>query len=195
MELHQNQNQDSAPEQSGQVQTPIRRDGTRGALPVIIGMIIVVAIILGIYALTRHAARQDGLPDAVGLDNRQGAMAADGTYLGAGTVATLASVTGLDIVNLQTFPYQIQARVTVALPDGCSTPTTHIARSENVFTVTVAASRRSDQACTAMPTSSRLTLDVPVAGLSAGTYTVKAGDLSQTFTLAQDNRVEYTNDK
>lgn len=103
-----------------------------------------------------------------------------------GTDATLES---MSVNILESFPVQISVSLQGYLPDGC-TEIHRISsvRDGQVFTITVETKRPTgDVACTMaiVPFDRSITLDVQ--GLSAGEYTVKSGELSETFTLDVDN--------
>lgn len=107
-----------------------------------------------------------------------------------------ATITGLDIVRLSTFPQRVQMRITGTVPDGCSTfNTPTIIANGKTFNVTVTASHDADQMCTQVVTNQEIVSEIPVAGLGAGTYSVTLGSLTKTFTLVADNNIEFFSDK
>ena len=156
----------------------------------VVGIVIVVAIIVGIYFLTRPSPENNNLPSDVPLNSDIGS-----SVLGTDRTAVNAIPKSLEVVNMGTFPYKVQAKVSVDLPNSCSSATGNVTQSGKVFTVTTAASQPKDAMCAQVITSSTVTVDIPVTGIAAGTYTVKYEAFSKTFTLAQNNTVEYTSDK
>ena len=157
----------------------------------IAALVIVVIIIVIIYAATRNSTKNPPMT----TDN-QDLPAMNTDVLGADRTSVNATPAGLEVTNLQTFPYKVQAQVKSTVPNSCSTAIGDVAQSGNVFTVTVTASQPKDSVCAQVITPVTTTVTVPVAGLAAGTYTVKYGTFSKTFTLAQNNSVDYmTGDK
>lgn len=102
-----------------------------------------------------------------------------------------ATVESIQILLLESFPVQVNARMRGILPDGCTTIdqiTTN--KSGNDFTIIVTTFRPADAICTeaVVPFDEVVALDV--LGLDAGTYNVTANGVSGTFTLAVDNRIQ-----
>lgn len=160
------------------------------------GIVVVVAIIVGIYFLTQKSVNNLPNNETETVDlNTTGTTPAGSSALPEDRVSVNAEMKGLDVVNLQTFPYKVQAKVSVDLPNSCSTAAGSVTQSGKVFTVTTTASQPKDAMCAQVITPATITVDVPVAGLAAGTYTVKYGTFTKTFTLAQSNNVEYSSDK
>ena len=192
-----------------------RQSGGKSTLFIIGGIILVIVIIALVYAATQHSVNQqvgtmtgpsaniplnqipaDQGSSASGVGGAAGASTASTTVAGATEmVATPVTITGLDVVNLQTFPYKVQAHITGTMPDGCSTASASIAGTGKTFTITVVAAKAKDAMCTQVITPYDATIDVPVASLAAGKYTVKLGKIIKSFTLAQDNQVQYSGDK
>ncbi len=167
-------------------------------LLIIGGIILVVMIIALVYGATQKTIKNsDTTGSNVPVTNQPApSTQGSGTVMGAERVAVTPTITGLDVVNLETFPYKVQARVKGTVPEGCAafdTPT--VAQSGKTFTISVTASKPKDAVCTQAVTQQEAVVDVPVAGLSAGTYTVKTGKYSKTFKLSSDNSVQYTSDK
>lgn len=99
-----------------------------------------------------------------------------------------AFVETLEVLVLESFPVQVQAVVGGNVSDGCTAVTAATAQQNGeTFQIQIETTRDPEALCTQalVPFEETITLDV--AGLSAGTYTVLAGDLSETFTLAADN--------
>ena len=105
-------------------------------------------------------------------------------------VTGTADVESIQILMLESFPVQVNARIRGVLPDGCTTIdqiTTD--KSGNDFIITMTTFRPADAVCTeaVVPFDEVVALDV--LGLDAGTYNVTANGVSGTFTLAIDNRI------
>jgi hypothetical protein len=99
-----------------------------------------------------------------------------------------AFLESLQVMVLESFPVQVQAMVGGNLSDSCTTVAESSAqRQDNTFIITIVTSYDTQGACTQAlaPFSEMISLDVQ--GLPAGDYTVTAGSLSETFTLAVDN--------
>lgn len=160
-----------------------------------IGIIVVIAIIILIYFATQKNIKNEADLQNDSITNAP-LQSTGGVVSGVERTSVTPSISALEINNLQTFPYKVQARVKANLPDACSDldkPT--VALSAKTFTITATASKVKDAMCTQMITPKEIVVDLPVAGLSAGKYTVKLGTITKTFTLASDNTIEYTSDK
>ncbi|MCB9421188.1 MAG: hypothetical protein H6667_15410 [Ardenticatenaceae bacterium] len=106
-------------------------------------------------------------------------------------VTGTANVESIQILMLESFPVQVNARMRGVLPDGCTTIdqiTTD--KSGNDFTITMTTFRPADAVCTeaTVPFDEVVALDV--LGLDAGTYNVTANGVSGSFTLDVDNRIQ-----
>lgn len=170
---------------------------SRAGLWTIIGVIIVAAIVALIYFATQKTLNDTVVDPSDNNPITNTPTSGTGTVLGASErVAVTPTIKGFDVVNLQTFPYKVQARITATLPDACSNlDVPLVAVSGKIFTVSATASREKDAVCAQTITSREIVTDLPVAGLAAGKYTVKLGTMTKTFTLAQDNEVQFTSDK
>ena len=100
-------------------------------------------------------------------------------------------VDSVEIAILESFPVQVQAIVNGGLSDSC----THLSgvsvqRQDTVFTINLATTHDNQAVCTQalVPFSQSVQLDVQ--GLPAGTYTVIAGGVSNTFNLVIENTAE-----
>ncbi|MEJ2749162.1 MAG: NBR1-Ig-like domain-containing protein, partial [Anaerolineae bacterium] len=105
-------------------------------------------------------------------------------------VTGMANVESIQILMLESFPVQVNARLRGVLPDGCTTiDQINTEKSGNDFTITMTTFRPADAVCTeaTVPFDEVVALDV--LGLDAGTYNVTANGVSGTFTLAVDNRI------
>lgn len=100
-----------------------------------------------------------------------------------------AIVENLSVEVLESMPVQVKATLSGYLPDGC----TKIAeirstRADETFTIEAITQRPTgDVACTEALVPFEETVALDVAGLSAGEYTVKADDMTETFNLEMDN--------
>lgn len=94
----------------------------------------------------------------------------------------------MDLLALESFPVQMRAIVKGNLPDACTTITSASSqRDDNIFRITFVTTRPADAVCAQMLTPFEQTVELDVAGLKAGTYTVVAGDVTETFELKVDN--------
>lgn len=112
------------------------------------------------------------------------------TDLPSEPVTGTANVESIQILMLESFPVQVNARMRGILSDGCTTiDQINTERSGNDFTITVTTFRPADAVCTeaVVPFDEVVALDV--LGLNAGTYNVTANGVSGTFTLAVENRM------
>ena len=99
-----------------------------------------------------------------------------------------AFLESLQVAVLESFPVQVQATISGNLSDGCTTIVEiPVQRQNNVFLINVVTARDEQLACTQALVPFNETVALDVQGLPAGTYTVMADGLSQTFTLAVDN--------
>lgn len=95
---------------------------------------------------------------------------------------------------MESFPIQVSATVRGNLANGCvvldeiKTP-----RDNDTFTLEFE-THSEGEACTQALVPFKETVDLDVAGLPAGTYTVVAGDVSETFTLDVDNTLDTDGD-
>jgi inhibitor of cysteine peptidase len=101
-----------------------------------------------------------------------------------------AYIDQIQVLLLESFPLQVNVIVVGNLPDGCTSivGTQAIKTEENVFEIHVYTERMIDALCTMalVPFEENVKLDV--YGLDAGTYLVKAYDLSESFTFDMDNK-------
>jgi inhibitor of cysteine peptidase len=107
---------------------------------------------------------------------------------GGNVIRGLAPVDSIDILILESFPVQVQVRVTGNLPDGC-TALGEITqeREGSTFSVTISTTRPADSLCTEALVPFETTVALDVLGLKAGTYSVTVNGVSGTFTLSVDN--------
>ncbi|MCP4424304.1 MAG: hypothetical protein GY803_07435 [Chloroflexi bacterium] len=102
-----------------------------------------------------------------------------------------ALVESIQLLILESFPVQVNARVRGILPDGCtSLDQINTERTGSDFTITITTLRPANAVCTsaAVPFDEAIGLDV--FGMDAGTYAVTANGVSGSFTLDMDNRIQ-----
>ena len=102
-----------------------------------------------------------------------------------------ANVESIQILLLESFPVQVNARIRGILPDGCTEIdqiTTE--RSGNTFNVTLTTLRPIDAVCTEAVVPFDEVIGLDVFDLDAGAYTVTANGVSGGFTLDVDNRIQ-----
>lgn len=175
----------------------------------IIGGIILVIMVVGlVYGATQRSlkqADQEADSDTVTI-NQSGPTSTNGTVkpvapaanepLAANMVSYPVTVTKLDVVNLESFPERVQARVAYELANGCAvldTPT--ITKTGNAFTITMSSRGEKDANCTQALVPGEIVIEVPVEGLPAGKYSVKVGTTTKSFTLSAENKTQYYSDK
>lgn len=105
------------------------------------------------------------------------------------TQSDVAVVKSIDVQILESFPVQIHAVVHGDLPDASCTTIASVeqVREGNVFKLTLVTTTDPLARCMAEPTPFEEVVSLDVFGLPAGTYTVQAGGVEQTFTLDVDN--------
>lgn len=106
-------------------------------------------------------------------------------------VSGTANIESIQILMLESFPVQINARLRGVLPDGC-TNIDQISTDKvgSDFTITVTTFRPADAVCTeaTVPFDEVVALDV--LDLPAGTYNVTANGVSGSFTFDMDNSIQ-----
>ncbi len=169
------------------------------------GIILVVMIIALVYGATQKTLNKADVQadtvtnETVRTQNQSGSVKNSGTTAVLGDVETIelpVGITSLDVVNLQTFPQKVQARVGYSLSGNCAvldTPTVTV--SGKVFTVSLTSRAPKDAPCTKNLVPGDSVVDIPVEGLAAGKYSVKVGKSTKTFTLVADNQIQYSGDK
>ncbi len=112
---------------------------------------------------------------------------------GSAGVATSVVVDELRLNVMESFPIQVSATVKGHLADGCVVlEGIKVSRDEDTFTLTFETHREGD-ACTQALVPFEETVMLEVEGLPAGTYTVVAGEMSETFTFDVDNTLDLDN--
>ncbi|HNS50303.1 MAG TPA: hypothetical protein PKO09_03890 [Anaerolineae bacterium] len=108
---------------------------------------------------------------------------------GGDVIRGSASVDAIDILILESFPVQVQVRVSGNLPDGCTElGETAQERQGTAFTVTLGTVRPAHALCTEALVPFETTVALDVLGLKAGQYAVAVNGVSGTFTLSIDNQ-------
>ncbi|MBX7236303.1 MAG: hypothetical protein K1X65_18105 [Caldilineales bacterium] len=103
-------------------------------------------------------------------------------------VPVLAQVEAVTINLLESFPVQVQAVASGALPDGCTVlDAPAVERRENTFFITLTTHRDETLACTEALPPFEQSIALDVLGLPAGLYTVTANGVEARFELAVDN--------
>lgn len=116
------------------------------------------------------------------------------------TVATPPSqgqafLDAMQVVVLESFPVQVQVTISGNLSDACtSVAGTNVQRQDSMFVITVMTAYDETTACAQALVPFTETVFLDVAGLPAGTYTVMAGGLTDSFTLTADNNLPATPD-
>lgn len=172
------------------------------------GIIVVVMIVALVYGATQRSLKQTsdtpgedititptgGVSDQ-GLAPAQPRPTSD-TPIPENMVALPVQVNSLDVVNLETFPQKVQARVTYGLSGSCAVLDTPVVKqSGKTFTITMTSRALKDVACTKAIVPGEIVIDIPVLGIAAGNYSVKLGTITKSFTLKSDNEIQFTSDK
>ncbi len=99
-----------------------------------------------------------------------------------------ATVESIDIMILESFPVQVHVNVTGYLGDGCTTlGDIETTQEGDTFVMTITTQRLTDAICTQQLVGFEENVALDVQGLPAGTYTVNANGITNTFTLDVDN--------
>lgn len=99
-----------------------------------------------------------------------------------------ATIDSLQLSVSDSFPVEVQAYISGDLSDGCTNVAGEdVAREGQTLRIRVITTRDTEAMCTQALVPFERTVNLDTRGLAAGTYTVTAGDLSETFTLAADN--------
>src|ERR671912_506414 len=105
------------------------------------------------------------------------------------TTGSAAVVKSIEILFLEPFPLQVQAMIRGDLPDACCTTIASVdqVREGNTFKLTLVTTTDPLALCAQALTPFEEVVALDVYGLPAGTYTVHAGGVQQTFTFDVDN--------
>jgi inhibitor of cysteine peptidase len=108
------------------------------------------------------------------------------------TGVSAATVNSLDILLLESFPVQVNAVIRGDLPDAGCTKIASVdqVREGNTFRLTLVTTTDPLALCAQVLTPFEHVVSLDVKDLPAGTYTVEAGGVQQTFTFEVDNSLE-----
>lgn len=113
---------------------------------------------------------------------------ANPTFPSGGGQGSTVYVDSIDILTLESFPVQMRAIVKGNLPDACTTISSASSqRDGNTFKIDIVTARPADAVCAQMLVPFEQTVTLDVVDLKAGSYTVTAGETTETFDLAVDN--------
>lgn len=104
-------------------------------------------------------------------------------------VTDLATVTGIEVFLLESFPVQVHIQASGTFPDSC-TAISNISQvyADGTFRVTMTTQRPAQAMCPAVITPFEQAIPLQgVVGLEAGTYTVVVNGVEGTFSLPVDN--------
>ena len=175
------------------------REGSK-TLWIIGGIILAIMIVGLVYGATQSALKkansQADTAKPLELNNTPGAsvpapVADNGSVLGASDMVPMpVAIKGLQVVNLETLPQQVQAHISYSLAGDCATADTPTAvRSGSAFTVSLTSHAPKDATCSHGAVPGDVIVTIPVEGLAAGKYIVKVGTVSRSFVLKADNEV------
>ncbi|MCL7453611.1 MAG: hypothetical protein M8467_11260 [Anaerolineae bacterium] len=107
---------------------------------------------------------------------------------GGEVIRGTATVEGIEVLILESFPVQVQVVAQGFLADGCTT-VGEISQElvDNTFMVTISSERPADKVCTQALVPFEETVSLEVRGLPAGDYTVNVNGVTETFSLLTDN--------
>lgn len=101
-----------------------------------------------------------------------------------------ANVDSVDLLVLESFPLQVRAQVTGTLSDACTEIGEIDSQIEgDTIAVTIATERPAGAMCAQVIRHFEETIDLPVRGLEAGTYTVDVNGVTEQITFERDNRL------
>jgi len=93
-----------------------------------------------------------------------------------------------DALILESFPLQVNIKITGNLPDGCTTIyQTKSEQEGNSFKVKILTLREKEAMCTQALVPFEISVPLDVIGLPAGIYQVMVYDVRTEFTFTQDN--------
>lgn len=121
-----------------------------------------------------------------------GAEQASAPPPGSGLEPSALTVDSLRLEVVESFPVQVIAVVEGTFPDTCSEIDgidVGEMDADGVMLVTLSAARPADQVCAQAVTPFQQRFELPVQGLSAGTYTLNVNGLTESFELEADNTI------
>lgn len=96
-----------------------------------------------------------------------------------------------DALILESFPLQVNIKITGNLPDGCTTIyQTESEQEGNSFKVKILTLREKEAMCTQALVPFETSVPLDVLGLPAGTYQVMVYDVNTEFIFTQDNIIQ-----
>lgn len=102
-----------------------------------------------------------------------------------------ALVETADPLILESFPLQVNVKITGNLPDGCTTVyQTESERDGNSFRIKILTLREKNAMCTQALVPFEASVPLDVFGLPAGAYRVMVYDVVTEFTFTQDNIIQ-----
>lgn len=142
-------------------------------------------VVIFVLALAACGDDNEGEPPA---DQTPAVPTPDPTLDTDGDTVGMATIDMLQVAVLESFPVQVQATVSGNLSDACTSITAVDAQqSGQTFQIRIETGRDPEMVCAQALQPFSETIMLQTRGLPAATYTVVAGDLSQTFTLTTDN--------
>lgn len=138
--------------------------------------------------LLAACGNEDSAPETVLDATSLPETAATATTEVSEPILGVATVDSVEIQMQETFPVQISVRARGALPNGCTSlndVTTN--RNGNQFDITISTLQTPADACTQALVPFEEQIDLDVAGLPAGSYTVNVNGRTGSFTLDVDN--------
>jgi hypothetical protein len=106
------------------------------------------------------------------------------------------TINSLAVVNLDTLPQKVQAKVTYGLSGDCAVlDTPQIATSGKIISLVLTSRAPKNAPCTKNIVPGETIIDIPVAGLDPGKYTVKLAKYTKTFTLKADSQLNTSVEK
>ncbi len=107
-----------------------------------------------------------------------------------------AVVDEVSVALLESFPVQARATFSGNLPDGCTMIGDMSQTLEGTtIRVRVTTERDASLMCTEALVPYEKVIDLDILGIPAGQYTVDINGATTTFTLGQDNLVDFESDK
>lgn len=167
--------------------------GSKKTLWIIGGVILLIMIVAVIYGITQKTINNN--TENLTIDENSSVLKDNQVKAGQEMITTPVALKTLDLVNLQTIPQKVQARITADLADACSRANAVVTSSGNSFTITLTAQKPKDSVCAQVVTAYESIVDLPVAELALGKYSVTVGGISKTFTLSPVTVPVYGSDK
>lgn len=151
-------------------------------------IVVVFAAMLVFSVMKKNPLKETLLPEPSASSLQNG-------NTNGGVMNVGVTVDRIDVMMQESFPVQVRALVRGNLADGCTTITNASSRKDgNTFFVDFETLHQGE-VCTqaVVPFEQLVTLDV--MGLKKGTYTISAAGFTTSFTLGQDNVLDFSSDK